>query len=141
LIFVDSTFWIGDSDTSDDFHTSAREVIEAVRKGEIPLALTTGFVLSETVTILGRRKGYGSERASKVGWIILSSPRVLTVFIDEPLMKETLELYPAFKGKMGITDVSSVVVMKKYGAREIFSHDQDFDTVLEIIRRDKVTRR
>jgi len=51
-------------------------------------------------------------------------------------MKESLELYPSFKGKLGITDVSSVVVMRKYGIKEIFSHDTDFESVPKITRRD-----
>ena len=93
-------------------------------------------MLNETVTILGRRKGYGSENASKAASIILSSPRVFTVYIDEILMKESLELYPSFKGKLGMTDVSSVVVMRKYGIREVFSHDGDFDSVPNITRRE-----
>ena len=93
-------------------------------------------MLNETVTILGRRKGFGSEKAAKVAELILSSPRVFTVFMDEILMKESLELYPSFKGKLGIADVSSVVVMRKYGIKEIFSHDTDFESVPKITRRD-----
>jgi predicted nucleic acid-binding protein len=51
--------------------------------------------------------------------VLTTSPRVFTVYIDEPLLKESLDLYPAFKGKIGITDVSSVVVMRRYGMSEI----------------------
>ena len=93
-------------------------------------------MLNETVTILGRRKGFGSEKASRVGTIILSSPRVFTVYLDEALLKESLGLYPRFKGKLGMTDVSSLVVMKKYGVKEIFSHDKDFESVPNVTRRE-----
>ena len=93
-------------------------------------------MLNETVTILGRRKGFGAEKASTVASIILSSPRVFVVFVDEALFKESLGLYPTFKGKLGMTDTSSVVAMKKYGVREIFSHDGDFDSVPRVTRRD-----
>lgn len=103
----------------------------------MPTALTTNFVLDETVTILGRRKGFGAEKAAKVAEIILSSPRVFTVHIDESLFKESLRRYPAYKGILSLTDLSSVVAMKSYGVKEIFSHDHDFDRVEEIRRREK----
>ncbi len=96
--------------------------------------------MNETVTILGRRKGFGPEKASRVASIILSSPRVFTVYIDEVLMKECLNLYPHFKGKLGITDVSSVIVMRKYDIKEIYSHDTDFDSVSTVTRREAVSR-
>jgi predicted nucleic acid-binding protein len=136
LIFVDTTFWVGDADENDDFHVSSKAGIVSIREGKSPLALTTDFVLDETVTILGRRKGFGAVKASKVAESILSSPRVFTVYLDEALLRESLKLYPFFNGKLGLTDVSSVIVMRKYGVREIFSHDGDFDKVKGIKRRE-----
>lgn len=95
-------------------------------------------MLNETVTILGRRKGFGPDKAAKVALLILSSPRVFTVYVDDSLMKESLELYPSFKGKLGMTDVSTVVVMTKYGIKEIFSHDGDFELVPNVTRRENL---
>jgi predicted nucleic acid-binding protein len=88
------------------------------------------------VTILGRRKGFGYEKASKVGAIILSSPRVFVIYMDELFLKESLQLYPSFKGKLGMTDTSSLVVMKRYAVKEIFSHDTDFDSISWVNRRE-----
>ncbi len=127
MIFVDTTFWVGDADTNDDFHDSSHKVIEAIRTGKIPSALTTDFVLDETVTILGRRKGFGAGNAAKVAEAILSSPRVFTVYVDDSLLKESLRLYPGHKGVLGLTDVTSLVVMRRYAVGRIFSHDHDFE--------------
>ena len=129
MIFVDTTFWVGSADSNDDFHPSASLLISALRMGKTPVALTTDFVLDEVVTILGRRRGFGAEKAAEVAELLLSSPRVFTVYIDDALMKESLELYPEFRGRLSLTDVSSVVVMRKYGVKQIFSHDGDFDGV------------
>lgn len=109
-------------------------MIEAIRKGRTAMALTTDFVLDETITILGRRRGFGAENAAKVGRSLLSSPRVFTVYIDEMLLKEALGLYPKLQGRLSLTDVSSLVVMKRYGVAEIFSHDRDFEAI-EGVRR------
>ncbi len=122
---------------SDDFHLSAHPAIEAIRTGLIPTALTTNLVLNETVTILGRRRGFGAERATKAAEVILSSPRVFTVHVDESLFRESLSQYPRYRGTLSLTDVSTVVTMKSYGVKEILSHDQDFDRVEGIRRREE----
>jgi predicted nucleic acid-binding protein len=137
LIFVDTTFWVGDADSNDDFHPSAHAAIEAIRSGKTPTALTTNFVLDETVTILGRRKGFGAEKASRVATIILSSPRVFTVHIDEALFKESLKLYPSYKGELSLTSVSTLVTMRSYGVREVYSHDRHFDHIDGVRRREE----
>jgi predicted nucleic acid-binding protein len=102
--------------------------------------VTTDFVLDETVTILGRRKGFGGEKAAKVCEKVLSSPRGFAVYVDEALLKEALRLYPEFKGRLSLTDVSSLVVMKRFGVREIFSHDRDFDGIQGVKRLESPTR-
>jgi predicted nucleic acid-binding protein len=125
---------VGAADSNDDLHSSAYPVVEAIRTGRTPVALTTNFVLDETVTILGRRKGFGAEKASKVASIVLSSPRVFTVHIDEALFRASLKLYPTYRGGLSLTDVSTVVSMKLYGVKEVYSHDHDFDRVQGIRR-------
>ena len=63
MIFIDTTIWVGASDKNDEFYESSRPIVEAIRLGKSPLALTTDFVIDETVTILGKRKGFGAENA------------------------------------------------------------------------------
>jgi predicted nucleic acid-binding protein len=87
LIFVDTTFWVGEADANDDLHASSHAAIDSILKGRTGTAVTTDFVLDETVTILGRRRGFGAEKAAKVGESVLSSPRVFTVYVDEALLK------------------------------------------------------
>ena len=134
MIFIDTTFWVGDADTNDDFHESSHNVIEALRTGKTPSALTTDFVLDETVTILGKRKGFGADKAANVAERILSSPRVFTVYVNETIMNESLKLFPEHKGKLSLTDITSIVVMGRYDVTRIFSHDHDFNGLREIKR-------
>ena len=136
MIFIDTTVWVGASDRNDDFYESSQDIVKAILSEKLPLVLTTDFIIDETVTILGKRKGFGAENARKVGEAILTSPRVLIVFVEETVLKSALEKYPRYLGQLSLTDVVSVVVMKKYHAKEIFSHDSDFDRIEGITRRD-----
>lgn len=138
MIFVDTTFWVGDADLNDDFHESSHAVVEALRLGETPLALTTDFVLDEAVTILGKRRGFGAGHAGDVGGYLLSSPRVFVVYVDEGILKESLAMYPRYGGKLSLTDTVSVEVMRRYRVKEIYSHDSDFDLVKNVRRRDSL---
>lgn len=138
--FVDTTFWVGEADANDDFHESSHSLVEGIRTGETSLAITTDFVLDETVTILGRRRGFGAANAAKVAASILSSPRVFTVYIDDVLLKDSLRTYPGYGGRLSLTDVASLTVMKKYGVRRIFSHDHDFDGIEGVRRAESISR-
>jgi predicted nucleic acid-binding protein len=97
--------------------------------GKTPLGLVTDFVIDELVTILGKRKGFGAGAARDTGRAILESPRIFTVFVDDSILGAALSVYPAYNGKLSLTDVVTTVVMKKYGVNDIFSHDSDFDSV------------
>jgi len=137
LIFVDATEWVGDADRNDDFHDASHQLVESIRVGSSPVGLTTDFIIDETVTILGKRKGFGASAAAQVAKAILASPRVVTVFIDESMLNESLGVYAKYNGRLSLTDVVSTVVMKRYSVKEIFSHDSDFDVVSEIRRTTK----
>jgi len=102
--------------------------------GRSPLGLVTDFIVNETITILGKRRGFGARRAVDVGKAMLTSPRIFTVFVDESILNEALSAYPGYDGRLSLTDVVSAVVMKRYGVREVFSHDSDFDSVRGIRR-------
>ena len=129
MIFVDTTVWVGDADLNDDFHESSHEIIESVRTGKTPLGLVTDFLIDEIVTILGNRKGFGAGKARDTGRAILESPRVFTVFVDDDILRAALSAYPAYNGKLSLTDIVTTVVMRRYGVTDIFSHDSDFDRV------------
>ena len=137
MIFVDTTEWVGDADKNDDFHDASHELIESIRLGSSPLGLTTDFVIDETVTILGKRKGFGAAAAAQVAKSILASPRVVTVFVDEGILKESIGVYSRYRGELSLTDVVSTVVMERYSVKEIFSHDSDFELVSGLRRTTK----
>ncbi len=135
LIFVDTTVWVGDADRNDEFHGSAHDIIESIRLGSSPLGLTTDFIIDETVTLLGKRRGFGAAAAADVGKLIIASPRIVTLFVDESILKESLAAYARYAGKLSLTDVVSTIVMNRYSVKDIFSHDSDFDHVSGIRRK------
>lgn len=134
MIFVDTTIWVAGLDTADSLHEDGREVLEALIHGSLSPALTTDFVLDETLTLL-RRRGARSEVVVNALENILASPLVRVVYVEETLFLEALSLFKKYD-RLSFTDVVTMAAMQRYKIREIFSHDRDFD-VKGIVRKEK----
>jgi uncharacterized protein len=87
LIFVDTTIWVSGLDTADSLHEDGRAVLEALIDESLSPALTTDFVLDETLTLL-RRRGARSEVVVKALENILASSLVRVVYVEETLFLE-----------------------------------------------------
>jgi predicted nucleic acid-binding protein len=72
-----------------------------------------------------------------VGRLILASSRIVTVFVDDSILEESIATYARYSGKLSLTDVVSTIVMKRYSVNDIFSHDSDFDLLSGIRRTTK----
>lgn len=135
MIFLDTTVWVGAVDASDRRHLDAKLILEALIRGDLPLSLTSDYVLNETLTILKARR-LKPKRVMDVMNRIMLSPKVQVVFVDETIFKESLLFYVKYND-LSFTDVVSLLIMRKYGVKEIYSHDSDFDKVDWVVRKEK----
>jgi len=135
MIFLDTTIWVGAIDASDQCHSDAKLVLEALIRGNLPPSITSDYVLNETLTILKRRELDPAKIVDAMNRI-LSSPRVEVLFIEETLFEESLPLYIKYRD-LSFTDTVTLLLMKKYGMKDIYSHDSDFDKVAWIVRKEK----
>jgi uncharacterized protein len=134
LIFIDTTIWASAIDTSDTLHEDGSAVLKALAEGKLPQALTTDFVLDETLTLLKMRGGRPEAIAKGVAGI-MSSPSVNLVYVDEGLFDAALRTYRKYE-RLSFTDAVTLVMMQKRKIKEIFSHDEDFD-IKGIVRRER----
>ncbi len=134
MIFLDTTVLVAGIDASDELHDDGKVVLGALAEGALPPALTTDFVLDETLTILTRRGATASNIARVVDSVLLS-PLVSVAYVDEGLFREALSVFTKYGG-LSFTDAATLAVMNKYKVKEIYSHDSDFD-LKGIIRRER----
>ena len=135
MIFLDTTVWVGAVDASDSCHPDAKLILEALIRRDLPLSLTSDYVLNETLTIL-KARGLKPKRVMDVMNRIMLSPKVQVVFVDETIFKESLPFYVKYND-LSFTDVVSLLIMRKYGVKEIYSHDSDFDKVDWVVRKER----
>jgi len=134
LIFIDTTIWASAIDASDTLHADGSAVLRALAEGRLPYALTTDFVLGETLTLLKMRGGRPDAIAKGIAGIMFS-PNVDLVYVDEELFDEALRTYRKYE-RLSFTDAVTLVIMQKRKIKEIFSHDEDFD-IKGFVRRER----
>lgn len=139
MLFLDTTVLVGAADARDECHADGRAVLQAVATGKPGMAITSDYVLDETLTILARERGIGPARAVDFVRRVVSSPRVKVVSADPEDFAQALGEF-ARQGAMGLsfTDTMSLVVMKGQGCTLICSHDSGFDKVKGIERRERL---
>ncbi len=122
MIFVDSSFWIGLSDESDDRHALAHAVLR--EHSSTPL-LTTNHVVGETWTFLRRRHSHAVasrflDRASR-------TRRLEIAFVSEDVERKAwawLERHD--ERAYSFVDATSFALMERLLIRDAFAFDGDF---------------
>jgi predicted nucleic acid-binding protein len=134
LIFVDTTIWASGIDASDTLHRDGSAVLGAIASGRLTSAVTTDFVLDETLTLLKMRGGDTDSIVEAIHNVV-SSPAVTLVYVDEGLFRAALSTYEKYE-RLSFTDAVTLTVMQQRKIKEIFSHDGDFD-MKGIVRKEK----
>ncbi len=134
MIFVDTTIWASAIDASDSLHEDGAAVLKALAEGQLGAALTTDFVLDETLTLLKARGGRAGTIVKAISNII-SSPSLNISYVDEVLFNTALSTYEKYE-RLSFTDAVTLTIMQRKKVKEIFSHDDHFD-IKGIIRKER----
>ena len=125
MIFVDTSAWLALADSHDKDHARTLEFSRLIAKGEFGRQVTTNYVLTETVTMLGRRLGV--EKAVAIGEGIERSEEVSLFWIESVHHREAMTLIAAHPDKRwSVTDCTSFVVMRALEIDSAFTLDRDF---------------
>ena len=126
MIFVDSSFFIGLTDAKDQWHENALKVRVKIHEDMV----VSDLVISESVTSIGNRSG--GKAGVKLYDFFIDNCQI--EYTDENLLRESMEAYIKYDGKLSVADSASIVIMKELGISKIISFDSDFDKVRGIKR-------
>jgi predicted nucleic acid-binding protein len=119
--------------TQDDLskYERCREMFRRSIEGEIAIS-TSGMVIAELIwTLLSYYKVPKAEVIEKVS-VILGTE---SLFIpDKDVLADALVLYA--RKNIDFIDAYNAVFMKYQGLREIYSYDEDFETIEDIERKE-----
>jgi predicted nucleic acid-binding protein len=107
-----------------------RELFKRVLEGEIAIS-TSGMVIAELIwTLLSYYKVPKAEVIEKVS-VILGTENLFVP--DKDVLVDALVLYA--RRNIDFIDAYNAVLMKYQGLREIYSYDEDFETIEDIERK------
>ncbi len=125
MIYIDTGAFLARYLTRDQHHERAAAYwnrLGAARER----CLTSSYVLDETITLLGRRAGYGfaAERARN----LYASSHLTILRPDDQDEQNALDLFEKFADqKVSFTDCISFVLMTRASVKRVFTFDPRFE--------------
>jgi predicted nucleic acid-binding protein len=108
-----------------------REMFKKALEGDITLS-TSGMVIAELIwTLLSYYKVPKAEVIEKVS-VILGTENLFVP--DKDVLADALVLYA--RKNIDFIDAYNAVLMRYQGIREIYSHDEDFEAIEDIERKE-----
>jgi uncharacterized protein len=129
-LFLDTWGWLVLADAKDPAHAEA--VAERRRRSGAGRLITTDYVLDETFTRLFSRCSFGVARQFSDALLAAEPAGILKIERIGPQRFEAAYLWRVrYRDKPGIsfTDLTSFVVMKELGIREVLTADAHFTQV------------
>ena len=125
MIFVDSSAWYSLEVEDDTNHRAASSFLSQIASGKHGIAITTDYILDETLTLLQSRRGLASavsfsEKVSK-------SKSIRVFWVNEDLFEKALCIFKSSGHKSwSFTDCISFALMRELSVIEAFSFDSHF---------------
>jgi hypothetical protein len=125
-IFLDTSAIVAITNTSDAYHAEAADVMNRIRRREIPLTrfVTTEYVLNETLTFINcTLKRH--ELAVSTGEAMLNSNFVEVFRIEDEVFRRSWEIFRRSED-VSFADCASFALMEYLGIDEVFTLDDHF---------------
>jgi predicted nucleic acid-binding protein len=125
LIFVDTSAWYAVEVEDDVNHEAACKFLSEIAMGKRGAAVTTDYVLDETLTLLRSRRTLTSACAFIDK--IRKSKSVRVFWIDEDLFERATNIFRKSERKSwSFTDCTSFALMRDLSVSEAFTFDNHF---------------
>lgn len=123
-LFLDTGYLIALEASDDQHHQQAATHWQSLSRS-LPGLVTTSYVFDEVVTFFNTRNRHA--KAVEIGKLLLESPSVKLIHIDEPLFHEGWRYLIQHSDKLySLTDCVSFVVMNRLRIRTALTFDQHY---------------
>jgi predicted nucleic acid-binding protein len=123
-VFLDTGYLIALEAADDQHHNEALSHWQ-VMSSSSPQLVTTSYVFDEVVTFFNSRNRHG--KAVEVGRILLESPSIKLVHVDEAVFGEAWRYFVQHTDKSySLTDCASFLGMKRLRIRTALTFDKHF---------------
>ena len=125
MIFVDTSAWYASEVEDDINHEKARRFLSGIASGKYGVAVTTDYVLDETLTLLHSKKGL--TVALTFIEKIRKSKSIRIFWVSESIFEKALGIFKKTSdSSWSFTDCTSFALMKDLSITEAFTFDSHF---------------
>jgi predicted nucleic acid-binding protein len=125
MIFVDTSAWYALEVEDDINHEKALDFLTNIASGKQGIAITTDYILDETLTLLRSRRG--SDPATAFIDKIRKSGSIRVFWVTEDLFDQALKVFKKSEDKSwSFTDCTSFALMTELSVSTAFSFDKHF---------------
>lgn len=125
MIFIDTSAWYAVEVADDVNHETACKFLAKIASGKHGTAITTDYVLDETLTLLRSRRDLAS--ASCFIDKIRKSKSIRVFWVDDGLFEKALDVFRKSDRKAwSFTDCTSFALMRDLSVSEAFTFDSHF---------------
>ncbi|MGI0070473.1 MAG: type II toxin-antitoxin system VapC family toxin [Thermoplasmata archaeon] len=126
MIFADSSFFVGLTDSRDQWHARAASLLSSLP----PDITVSDLIVAESVSIIGARAG--GKAAQHLYRYFRDSCEV--EYVDRDVLAASMDVHLKFDGRLSVADCTSIVIMSHRRISRVLSFDSDFDRVKGILR-------
>ncbi|MGL4499172.1 MAG: type II toxin-antitoxin system VapC family toxin [Planktothrix sp.] len=127
IYFLDTSYIVALEIKNEDVHSRVLDHWLSLMPQK-PNLVTTTYIFDEVVTLLNSRKLH--NKAIEVGTLLLESPDILLVEIDQALFAQGWQDFKKYKDKsFSLTDCLSFVVMREKNIMNALTLDLHFQQV------------
>ena len=125
MIFIDTSAWYATEVEDDLNHEIAYDFLSTIASGKHGIAITTDYIIDETLTLLRTRRGLAS--ATVFVDKLIKSPSIRVFWVNEDLFKKALDIFKKSDAKeWSFTDCTSFALTRELAVTEAFSFDNHF---------------
>lgn len=128
-VFIDTSAWMAFYLSDEPDHIRIKSLIKKFTK-EHTIIVTSNDVIDETVTNFIYLKPKIAQKFIELINKSVQTENLIQLWVDEQIQQEAFGLARKFsEHKLSLTDVTSIVLMKRFGIEQIISLDSDFKKV------------
>ena len=131
VALLDTNVLFASASARDEYHGRARAIVRAIDHGELPEALVTNYVLSETLNLSGEK--LGPDAASRMLDRLLEGAHFEIVHAPKPDFTAAQAHFRRYSD-LSFVDSTIAAYMQREDIEYLYSFDDDFDA-LDGIRR------
>jgi len=126
MILIDTSGFLAAADSRDAAHSEMLAAFGRLGRGTFGAAVTTSYVLVESLTLIRRRLGL--EKAQAFERVTRDTAGIRIVWVDAELHQAAAGMMFSHPDKdWSIVDCSCFVTMGQLGIRQALTLDRDFD--------------